>query len=95
MKKSRECIATRCMAQIFGNVQVKAKLLIKPLYHEYFSQSAFACLKLTIETVEQGVKFVINKYTRMTSLIWRHYAINDIVLVSFTPYPTVSIVDFE
>ena len=49
------------MAQILGNIQVKAKLLIKLLCHKYFPQTAFACSKLTIETLEQGVKFVINK----------------------------------
>ena len=56
------------MAQILGNIQVTAKLLIQPLCHKYFPQPAFACSKLTIETLEQGVKFVINKNTRMTSL---------------------------
>ena len=40
------------------NVQVKAKLLIKPLCHIYFPQLAFACSKSTIETLEQGVKYV-------------------------------------
>ena len=48
VKKKTECIAaTRCMAQILGNVWVKAKLLIKPSCHKYFPQSAFACLTLT------------------------------------------------
>ena len=48
------------MAQILGNIRVKAKLLIKPLCDKYFPQPAFACSKLTIETLEQGVKFVID-----------------------------------
>ena len=56
------------MAQVLGNVQVKAKLLIKPLCHKYFPQPAFPCSKLTIETLEQGVKFVVNKDTRTASL---------------------------
>ena len=56
------------MAQILGNIRVKAKLLIKPLRHKYFPQPAFACSKLTVETQEQGVKFFINKDTRTTSL---------------------------
>ena len=55
------------MAQILGNIGVKAKLLIKPLCHKYFPQLAFACSKLRIETLEQSVKFVINKDTRKTS----------------------------
>ena len=58
----------RHMAQILGNIGVKAKLLIKTLCHKYFPQPAFACSKLRIETLEQGVKFVINKDTRTTSL---------------------------
>ena len=58
----------RRMAQILENIRVKTKLLIKPLRHKYFPQPAFACSKLTIETLEQGVKFVINKCTRTTSL---------------------------
>ena len=56
------------MAQILGNIRLKAKLLIKLLCHKYFPQPAFSCSKLAIETLEQGVKFVINKDTRMTSL---------------------------
>ena len=56
------------MAQILGNIPLKAKLLIKPLCHKYFPQLAFAYSKLTIETLEQGVKIVINKDTRTTSL---------------------------
>ena len=56
------------MTQILGNIRVKAKLLIKPLCHKYFAQPAFACSKLTIETLEQVVKFVMNKGTRTTSL---------------------------
>ena len=56
------------MAQILGNIRVKAQLLIKLFCHKYFPQRTFACSKLTIETVEQGVKFVINKDTRTTSL---------------------------
>ena len=56
------------MAQILENIQVKAKLLIKPFCHKYFPQAAFPCSNLTIETLEQGVKFVINKDTRTTSL---------------------------
>ena len=51
------------MAQILRNIQLKAKLLIRTLCHKYFPQPAFACSKLTIETIEQGVKFVINKDT--------------------------------
>ena len=51
-------VMRRRMAQILGNVQVKAKLLIKPLCHKYFPQLAFACSKSTIETLEQGVKYV-------------------------------------
>ena len=58
----------RRMAQILGNIQEKAKLSIKSLCHKYFPQPAFACSKSTIATLEQGVKFVINKDTRMTSL---------------------------
>ena len=58
----------RHMAQVLGNVQVKAKLLIKPLCHKYFPQPAFPGSKLTIETLEQGVKFVVNKDTRTASL---------------------------
>ena len=34
------------------------------------TQSAFTCLKLTIETVEQGVIYVNNKDTRMTPLLF-------------------------
>ena len=56
------------MTQILGNIRVKAKLLIKPLCHKYFPQPAFACSKLTMEILERGVKFVINKDIRMTSL---------------------------
>ena len=56
------------MAQILGNIPVKPKLLSKPLCHKYFPQPVFACSKLTIETLEQGVKIVINKDTRTTSL---------------------------
>ena len=56
----------RRMAQIVGNIRVKAKLLIKPLYHKYFPQPAFVCSKLIIKTLKQGVKVVIN--TRTTSL---------------------------
>ena len=56
------------MAQILGNTPVKATLLIKPLWHKYFPLPAFACSKSTIETLEQGVKFVINKDTRTMSL---------------------------
>ena len=54
------------MAESLRKKRVKAKLLMKPLYHQYFPQPAFACSKLTIETLEQGVKVVIN--TRTTSL---------------------------
>ena len=56
------------MAQTLKNIRVKAKLSIKPLCHKYFPQPTFACSKLTIEILEQGVKFVINKDTRTTSL---------------------------
>ena len=56
------------MTQILGTIRVKAKLLHKLSCHKYFPQPAFACSKLTIETLEQGVKFVINKDTRTTSL---------------------------
>ena len=57
------------MVQILGNIQVKAKLfLIKALCHEYSPQPTFACSKLTIETLEQGVKCIINKDTRTTLL---------------------------
>ena len=56
------------MTQILGNIRVKAKLFIKPLRRKYFPQPAFACSKLTIEILEQGVKFVINKDIRTTSL---------------------------
>ena len=56
------------MAQILGNMRVKAKLLIQTLCHKYFPHVAFACSKLTIETLQQGVKFVVNKDTRTTSL---------------------------
>ena len=51
----------RRMAQILGNVRVKTKLSIKPLCHKYFPQLAFAWTKWTIEALEQGVKFIINK----------------------------------
>ena len=51
-------VMLRCMAQILGNVQVKAELLVKPMCHRYFLQVAFACSKSTIETQEQGVKYV-------------------------------------
>ena len=51
------------MTQILGYIGVKAKFLIKLLCHRYFSQLAFAYSKLTIETKEQGVRFVINKDT--------------------------------
>ena len=50
-------VALRHMSQIFGNVQVKVKLLIKPLCHMYLPQLAFACSKSTIETLKQGVKY--------------------------------------
>ena len=40
----------------------------KPLCHKHFPQKAFACSKLTIQTLEQGVKFFINKDTRRASL---------------------------
>ena len=56
------------MAQILGNIRVKAKLLIKSLCLKNFPQPAFTCSKLTTEKLEQGVKFVINKDTRTTSL---------------------------
>ena len=56
------------MTQILGNIRVKAKHLIKPLRDKYFPQLAFACSKLTIEALEQGGKFVINKDIRTTSL---------------------------
>ena len=42
----------RYMAQVLGNVQVKEKLLIKPLCHRYFPQLAFTCSNSTIETLE-------------------------------------------
>ena len=42
----------RRMAQIYGNVRVNAKLLIKSLCHRYFPQPAFPSSKLTIETLE-------------------------------------------
>ena len=42
----------RRMAQIYGNVRVNAKLLIKPLCHKYFPQPAFPYSKLTIKTLE-------------------------------------------
>ena len=78
------------MAQILGNVQVKVKLLIKPLCHKYFPQSAFACLRLTIETLEQGVKFVINKHTRIASLTLRYYTISGVVLMSIVNFEHLS-----
>ena len=56
------------MAQILRNIRVKAKLSIKPLCHKYFPQPTFTCSKLTIEILEQGVKFVFNKDTRTASL---------------------------
>ena len=56
------------MAQILGNIRVKAKPLIKTLCHKYFPQPEIACSKLSIEILEQRVKFVINKDTRTTSL---------------------------
>ena len=56
------------MTQILQNIRVKAKLLIKYLCRKYFPQPLFACSKLTIETLEQHVKIVINKDTRTTSL---------------------------
>ena len=37
------------MAQILGNIRMKAKLLIKHLCHKYFCQLAFVCSKLTIQ----------------------------------------------
>ena len=56
------------MAQILGNIRVKAKRLIKPLCHKYFPQPEIACSKLAIEILEQSAKFVINNDTRTTSL---------------------------
>ena len=56
------------MAQIFGNVKVKAKLLIKLLFDKYFPQLIFACSNLTIGTLEQGVKFATSKDAGTTSL---------------------------
>ena len=56
------------MAQIFENVQVKAKLLIKLLFDKYFPQLIFACSNLTIGTLEQGVKFATSKGAGTTSL---------------------------
>ena len=56
------------MAQIFGNVKVKAKLLIKLLFDKYFPQLIFACSNLTIGTLEQGVKFATSKGAGTTSL---------------------------
>ena len=41
------------MAQILGNIRVKAELLIKLLCHKYFPQSALACSKLTVKTPER------------------------------------------
>ena len=51
-------VTLRRMAQILGNARVKETLLIKLLYHRYFPQLAFTCSKSTIETLEQGVKYV-------------------------------------
>ena len=51
-------VSLRRMEQILGNLYVKAKLLIKPLCHMYLPQLVFACSKSTIETPEQGVKYV-------------------------------------
>ena len=90
MQKNRECLAMiGCMAQILGNVQVKAKLSIEPLCHKYFPQPAFPWSKLTIETLE-GVKFVTNKDTRTAALKWRHYTINDVVWVSIVNFDCIS-----
>ena len=50
------------MAQILGNVRVKAKLNLCAI--NIFPSPVFACSKLTIETITQGVKFLINKDTR-------------------------------
>ena len=78
------------MAHILGNVQVKANFLIKPLCHKHFPQLASACSKLTMETLEQGVKFVINNYTKTKSLTLQHYTINDIVLVFIVNFENLS-----
>ena len=79
------------MAHIFGNVQVKAKLLIKLLFDKYFPQLIFACSNLTIGTLEHGVKLATNKDAGTTSLRWKYYTINDIILVFIVnlEYPTL------
>ena len=54
----------RRMTQILEIV----KFMTQPLCHKYFPWLAFACPKFTIETLEQGVKFVINKDIRTMPL---------------------------
>ena len=62
-----------------------------------FTQPAFTCSKLTIETLEQGVKYV-NKYVKVNKA---NRTTPDVALVSlllttyFTPCFNVSIVNFE
>ena len=37
---------------------INASLYLNILFHEGIAQPAFTCSKLTIETLEQGVKYV-------------------------------------
>ena len=55
-------------------------------------QLTFICLKSVMETLEKGVKLFIvnNKNTRMMSLAFLLLTLNN-----FTPFNSVSIVDFK
>ena len=55
-------------------------------------QLTFICLKSIMETLEKGVKLFIvnNKNTRMTLLAFLLLTLNN-----FTPFNSVSIVDFK
>ena len=58
------------------------------------TQLTFTCLNSTIETLEQGVKYVNNESTRMTSktLFWCIYCQ---LWTYFTPFSCFSIVNLE
>ena len=75
-----------------GNVNIAVKR-----YKNHPTQTAFTCSKLTIETLEQGVKCV----RKLTIETWerRQWCHSHVFIVNcrtyFTPCSSVSIVNFE
>ena len=47
-----------CISSETAFSKEQSKLSTSTVYHQHYSQPAITCSKLTIETLEQGVKYV-------------------------------------